>query len=138
MQIAGHARPFVDSRFHLRIEMLRDLMKAVPVQAPEQYQKSGQARRLEPTSLIVCRGDGKIEGGAGLIPHAAVIAGHHTEAVIAWSKIVIERLPSIAGVLPVRISAFQSVPEAGRLRRREAERGIVDLQIADQRGQTQI
>ena len=113
VQIAGDARALVDALFQARVEFLRDLMEAVPVQRPEQSQKSGRARRLEPSGLIVRRGDGKIEGRAGLVPHAAVIAGHHAEAVIAWRKIVIERLPFIADVLPVGIVAFQLVRENG-------------------------
>jgi hypothetical protein len=82
---------------------------------------------LEPTGLIVRRGDGKIEGCAGLVPHAAVIAGDDTEPVIAWRKIVIERLPVIAGVLPVGIMTFQLDAKADLLRRDQAESGIVNL-----------
>src|SRR5580704_9898759 len=110
-------------------------MEAVPVQTPEQSQKSDRARRLEPTRLIIRREDGKIEGRTGFVPDAAVIAGHHAETVIAWRKIVIERLPFIANVLPVGIAAFQLDAKTDLLRRDQAESGIVDLQIANQRGQ---
>src|SRR5258708_4793338 len=117
MQITGDARPLADSRFQLHIELLRDLMEPEPMKAPEQRQKSGHARHLEPTGLIVRREDGKIKGRAGLVPHAAVIAGCDAEAVIAWRKIVIERLSFIANVFPVGIAAFQPDAKTDLLRR---------------------
>src|SRR5437762_3634637 len=113
-------------------------MEAVPMQRPEQSQKSGHARRLEPTRLIVCRVDGKIEGCSGLVPHAAVVAGDHAEAVVAWRKIVIECLPPSACVLPITIVAFQLDAKTDLLRRDQAESGIVDFEIANQRGQAQV
>ena len=90
------------------------------MQRPEQYQKSGRTRRAEPSGLIVRRVDGKIEECAGLVPHTAVVAGDHAEAVVAWGEIVIERLPFIANVLPVRIAAFQLDAKTVLLRRDEA------------------
>src|SRR5258708_781061 len=106
-------------------------METEPIQRPQQYQKSGRARRAKPGGLVVRRVDGKIERRAGLVPHAAVVAGDHAETVIAWRKIVIERLSFIANVLPVAIAAFQFDAKADLLRRHQAESGIVDLQIAN-------
>ena len=53
----------------------------------------------------------KSQERAGFVPHAAVIAGDHAEAVVARREIGVERLPAIAGVLPVAILAFQLVRE---------------------------
>ena len=138
VQFAGDARPLVDPLVEARVEFLRDLMEPVPVQRPKQSQKSGGARRLEPGGLVVRRFDGKIEGCAGLIPHAAVIGCYDAEAVVAWRKIRIERLPFIAHVLPVGIVAFQLDAKTDLLRRDQAEGGVVDLEIASKRGQAQV
>ena len=109
-----------------------------PIEAPEQRQKRGHARHMEPDGLVVRRGDGKIERCAGLVPHPAVIAGRDAEAVVARRKIVVERLPAVANVLPIADPAFQLVAKQDLFRRDQAERGVVDLQIADQRGQAQV
>ena len=93
MQIAREAGSLADAFVQAHVEFARDLMEPVPVQPPEQCQKSDGAQTPGTSGLIIRRGDGEIEGCAGLVPHAAVIAGHHAEAVIAWRKIVIERLP---------------------------------------------
>ena len=89
VQISGDACPLADARFQPMLNCSRHLMEAKPIQAPEQCQKSGHARRTEPGGLVVRRGDGEIQGRAGLVPHAAVIAGDHAEAVVAreedWS-----------------------------------------------------
>src|SRR5580704_13429432 len=135
VQFPGDARTFIDTRFHARVKSLRDLMEPVPVERPKQYEKSGHARHAEPGGLIVRRGDGKIEGRAGLVPHTAVVAGHHAEAVAAWIEIGIECLPFIDDLLPVAIVAFQLVAKMDLLRRDQAERGVFDLEIANQRGQ---
>src|SRR5271154_3761919 len=58
MQIAGDARALIQTS----VELLCDLMEPEPVQRPQQRQKSGRARRLEPAGLIVRRLDRKIEG----------------------------------------------------------------------------
>src|ERR1700722_5450552 len=134
MQIAGEPGSLTDTFLQPHVEFAGDLMEPVPVQSPEQRQKSGGTRRLEPTGLIVCRNDGEIEERPRLVTHAAVVAGHHAEAVIAWWKIVVERLPFVANVLPVGIAAFQLEAKTDLLRRDEAESGIVDFQIASQRG----
>src|SRR5215813_3872973 len=58
---------------------------------------------------------------------AAVVRGHHAEPAVARRKVVVERLPPIADVLPIAIEAFEFVFEPVLLRRNQAERGIVDL-----------
>src|SRR5580698_1006866 len=52
VQFAGDARPLAHSLFQACVEFLCDLMEAKAVQRPEQSQKSGRARRLEPGGLI--------------------------------------------------------------------------------------
>jgi hypothetical protein len=82
--------------------------------------------------------DREIEGVTGFVPHTAVIRGQHAEAVAAWRKIVIERLPFIANVLPVGITPFQFDAKTILLRHDQAESGIVYLQIARQRRQVLV
>jgi hypothetical protein len=138
VQLARDPHTLADAFLEAHVEFSREPIEAEAIEAPEQAQKRGGAGDFEPSGLIVRWIDGEIEGCAGFIPHPAVIAGRHAEAVVAWSKVAIERLPASAGVLPIAIPAFQFVPEAGCLRRCEAESGVVDLQIADPRRQTQI
>lgn len=57
---------------------------------------------------------------------------------MARRKIVIERLPLIAGVLPVGIMAFQPDAKTYLLRCDEAESGVVNHEIVTQRGQVQV
>src|SRR5262249_40433134 len=75
---------------------------------------------------------------ASLVPHAAVVAGDHAEPVIAGRKIRVERLPAIADVLPVAIEAFELVAKLILLRGDEAERRVVDLQVAHERWQVRL
>src|SRR6185369_17425424 len=77
----------------------------------------------------------EIDVSAGLVPDAAVIAGHHAKAVRAGTKIVIKDLPAITSVLPIVIATFQHVTKENLFRSDEAESGVVDLQIAYQRWQ---
>jgi len=134
MQLASNARALL----HPRREFLADLMEAVAVERPEKCQKSSHARRAEPGGLVIRRGDGEIERVAGLIPHAAVIAGGDAEAVAAWIEIGIECPPFIDDLLPVAIVAFELVFEMDLLRRDQAKIGVVDLEVASQRGQAQV
>jgi len=121
--------------FQTHIELPCHLSHAQLIERSKQCHKGGHARQTEPGGLVVRRGDGKIEKCAGLVPHAAVIAGAHAEAVVTRRNIAIVRLPAIAGVLPVALPAFQLVAEEYLLLRDETERRIFDLQIAHQRGQ---
>src|ERR1700694_205817 len=112
-----------------------DAVHAQSIDAPEQYHKGGHVCHAEPGGLVVRRGDGEIQKCSSLVPHTVVIAGCDAEAVVAGRRIVIERLPAIADVLPIAIPAIQLNPEMVLLRRYEAESGIVDLQIANERRQ---
>ncbi len=86
--------------------------------------------------MIVSRGDVEIDESSSLAPHTAVVAGHHAKAIIAGTQIVIKRLAAITSLLPIAVAAFQFVSETDLFRGNEAQRRIVDLQIAYQRRQT--
>ena len=96
--------------------------------------RSNHDRHTEPDGLVVGRRDRKIQERARFVPHAAVVGCYDAEAVVAGRKIGIERLPAIAGVLPIAIVAFELVAKPHLFRRDEAERCIVDLQIARSAG----
>src|SRR5262249_51380862 len=80
----------------------------------------------------------EIEECAGLVPHAIVIASHQAKAVVAWGEIVVEGAPPSAGLLPITIAGFQHVTKENLFGRNEAERGVVDLQVAYQRRQADL
>src|SRR5260221_6885782 len=134
MEFASDACPLADACFQSCVELPRQLPQSQLIERPEQRQKRGHAQRAEPNRLVVRRGYGKIQERSSLVPHTAVVASHDAEAVLAWRKIGIERLPSVAGLLPIAIQAFQLVAKTYLFRRDQAERRVVDLQIAYQRG----
>ena len=104
------------------------LPKTEQIQCSQQSQVGSRAERLEPDGLVICRGYGKFERVAALVPYTAVVAGNHTKPATARRQIAIERLSLIACVLPVAIPAFQLDAKAHLLRYYEAECGVVDLQ----------
>src|SRR4029453_9922516 len=81
--------------------------------------------------------DREFQRGTRLVPDAAVIGRGDPEAVRAGTEIGIERLPPRADVLPVAIAPFELDAEAVLLRRDEAQRRVVDLQVAPARRQAQ-
>src|SRR5579871_3435255 len=100
MQIAREPGSLTDTLLHAHVKFASDLMEPVTIHPPQQCQKCSRAQRLEPGGLIIRWLNGEIEERPGFVPHAAVIARHHAETVVAWRKIGIERLPVIAGVFP--------------------------------------
>src|SRR6266852_9003266 len=138
MEFASDARPLVDPCFQPCVELPRQLTQSQFIEHPKQCHKRRYTRQTEPRGLVVRRGYGKIQERSGLIPHTAVVASRNAEAVVAWWQIAIERLPAIADILPIAIPAFQLVTKLDLLRHDEAESGVVDLQIACQRGQAQV
>src|SRR5262249_26715897 len=98
-------------------------------------QERDHAQRTEPPCLVVGWGDGKRQRCTGLVPHAAVVAGDDAKGVVARRKVAVEGLAASAGVLPVAVPAFELVSKKNFLRRDEAERGVVNLQIANMRRQ---
>ena len=71
-----------------------------------------------------------------LVPHAAVVGGHDAEAVVAGSEIRILDLPLVADVPPVPVLALELESETHLLRRDQAQRRVIDLEIANERRQS--
>ena len=105
--------------------------------APDQAHEQGRAGETKPDRLVVSRRDGKLELRAFLVPDAVVVGRLHEKAKLARLEVRIERLPPIAGLLPLVVMAFQPVTELHALRIDEAQRGEFDRDVADQRGQAQ-
>src|SRR5450755_299878 len=100
------------------------------MKCPKQRNKDGDARQSEPICLVVRGSDEEIEGRAGLVPYAGVVASDHVKPIRSWAKIRIESLPPGSRFLPVRIAAFQPVPKVDFLRDSKAQPGIVDSHVA--------
>src|SRR6266404_900501 len=132
VQVSRDPLALFESLFHARSHLPRHLTQPQLVDPAEQHEKSDREQHPEPGGLVISRSDGEIEVGAGLVPHAAVIAGDHAETVVARRKIGIEDLPAIAGVLPIAVVAFQLVAKEYFLRRDQTERRVVYFQIARQ------
>src|SRR5262249_38753750 len=73
-----------------------------------------------------------------LVPHSAVVAGDHAEAIVTRWEVAVERPPPVAGVLPVAIPAFQLVTKEDLLGRDQAWRGVVDLEVPNESGQGHV
>src|SRR5262245_5842303 len=102
--------------------------------APDKRDHTSNRERAEPGGLVVRRGYRQADEGSGLVPDTAIVAGDHAEAIFAGTKIVVERLPARAHVLPVRIVALELDAKTVPFRRNEAERGVVNLQVAGRGG----
>ena len=144
VQFAGDPFSLHKAPFHVVLHSMRRLPKPQLIQSPGHRQKSGRAQGTESQSLSSGRrpAPGAMEKAneqcCGLVPHAFHVAGRDAEAVVAWRKIRIERLSAIADPLPVSVPAFQLVAKMDLFRRDVAERGIVDLQIANLRRKVQV
>ncbi len=135
MEFASDARPLIDPCFQPCVELPRQLPQSQMIERPQRNQKRRHAGQLEPSGLVVGRRDGKIQRIPRLVPHSTVIASHHPEAVLAWTKIGIERLPPRPRVLPVAIPTFQLHAEVHLFRHHQAQRGVINRQVAHQRRQ---
>ena len=98
---------------------------------PDQPRHRAHRERQKPLRLVVGGSDREIERGARFVPHAAVVRRHDPEPVRAGRQVGVERLPPRARVLPVAIAALEPVAEPHLLGCDEAERRVVDLQVAD-------
>ena len=114
MQLTGNANPFLFLRLHQPFVERADLLPvflddAQPnaMSAEDQRDQRRDRERHEPGGLVERRRDDEGDGGAGFVPHAAVIGRHHAEAVGARRQIGIEGLAAIARILPVAVVAFE-------------------------------
>src|SRR5262249_41575061 len=78
----------------------------------------------------------ELETRAGLVPHTAVVARHHSETIIARRQIVVERLAPRTDLLPVFVLAFELDSKLVLFWRDQTEGGVVDLHVARQSRQT--
>src|SRR5262245_54247985 len=100
-----------------------------------EHEPDGQRRekrsRLKPRRL-----DAEVQRRSGLVPHASVVAGSNAEAILARTKIVVQRLAAIAGVMPVSVVSFELVAKPHVPRELEAQRGVGDFELLSERRQT--
>src|SRR5262249_29260107 len=137
VELLRDPRALVDTFLQTHVEPVRDLANTVLIQRPQQRQRSESQNGFEPYRLKERGRDREVDERAGFVPDAAVVACDHVKAIRAWRKVGIERLAAIANVLPLAIEAFEHVPEANLLGRHEAERRVIDLEVAGQWGQDQ-
>ena len=80
----------------------------------------------------------KFSERAGIVPHAAVIAGGHAEAVIARRKVRILHLAVVNHLPPVLILALQLEAKMNLFRGNQAQRCVINREIANQRRQPRV
>src|SRR5580693_8730033 len=76
---------------------------AQPMCRQKQESKSSHAQRPEPSRLVVCRQNRKIQRRSGLIPNAIIIGSCYDEEIPARREIVVKRLSSRSGILPLAV-----------------------------------
>src|SRR6476469_10295011 len=111
MEVPSDSCALTHARLQGHIELVRELPDTKLINHPEQEQEKNQNGQAEPRGLVEGRGDGEIQQGAFLVPHSAVIRGHQAEAVGAWREVRVDRLATVAGILPIVVVAFQFVAE---------------------------
>src|SRR5580698_3564536 len=126
VQFPGDARTFIDTRFHARVKSLRDLMKAEPMQRPEQSQEGDHARRPEPGGLIERGRNREIRNRARLIPDAIAVARDYSKSIRSGSQVGVRCLAPRTRILPVFIHAIQLESKANSLWNRHTGRGESD------------
>src|SRR5208282_168348 len=82
--------------------------------------------------------DAEVHGCTRLVPDAGIVAGNDAEAVLSGTKVSVEGLTARRRLLPAGIAPFELVAEAHLLRNHEAQRGVVNFEIADERRKTKI
>src|SRR4029450_13461418 len=137
MQVASNASAFAHSRLHSHVELMRELPDTKSISGPEQEQEKNQNGQAEPRGLVEGRGDGKIQQRTFLVPHAAVVRGYQAEAVGAWREGRVDRLATVAGILPIFVVAFQFVAELNLLRGDEAQSRVINREVANEGRQAQ-
>ena len=133
MQIACDARPLAHACVQRAVELPRDLADPQLVCDPQQAQIARRRSTPGTSASGSTPARSRSRARAGFVPHAAVVAGDHAEAIRAGTEVGVERLPPRADVLPVAVAAFEFDAELVLLRRDEAQRRVVDLQIANER-----
>src|SRR5271165_2677692 len=107
------------------------------INGPEQGQEDDCAERAEPARLVVSGWNRKVQQRALLVPHTAVIASHHAEAIVAWRKIRVLHSALVDHLSPVLVLAFELEAEAHFLRHNEAQRRVINREIPNVRRQPQ-
>src|SRR6266853_6346141 len=129
MQIPSDACPFVDALFKTHVELPCHLMQSQLIKRPEQCKKSGHARQAEPSGLVVRWGDRKIQECARLVPHPAVVASRHAEAVAARAEVRILYLAVVDDLPPVPVLRLQLEAEVNLLRCDQAQRCVINREV---------
>ncbi len=113
----------------------RDLPHPQRIDQPQRQRREDRAQEHEPAALNEGGRNLERERGAGRVPDAVIVRRDHMEAVMAGAQAHVERLSSIAGVDPGPVDAFEPVAELHPVGVLQAERGIVDLQVGNPRGE---
>ena len=133
MQLSRDAGSLVYTRFQGDRELSLHLPNAEPIYDPQQEQKRDRTSRAEPGGLIIRRKHQKIRRDSSLIPQTVVIACNYAKMIVPGSKVVIKGLPPGPCFLLAGIMTLKHVAKYNLLGCREAERGIVNFEIARQR-----
>ena len=137
MKFPRDAGPLADARVECPIELPRQLRDAPLIRRPQQRGEAERHHRLKPTGLVKRRRNREFQRGAGLVPHAVVVARDHAEAIKARTQIRILHLPVVDDLLPVGVLSFEQVTEAHLLGRDQAQRRVIDREISGARWQPQ-
>ena len=137
VQLPRDARALVDAFVEASLVLTRDLANAPPIPSPHETEGRDDDERLEPPCLVIRRRDREGQRCAGLVPHTTVVACHDAEAVGARWQVRILHLSIVDDLLPVGVLSFEHVTEPHLLRGGQAERRVVDREVAQTRWEPQ-
>ncbi len=126
VQFARDAFAFVDALFQARLHARRQTTQPQPVEQPQQGSRRQRAGEPESAALAQGRRDLERQRGAGFIPHAVVVGGHHVETVAARPHVGVVGGAARTGGLPLAVDTVEPVAELHALGHAQAERGVVD------------
>src|ERR1700723_490173 len=137
VKVTRNSGALIDTRAQCHLELMMHLPQTPLVGRPQQRQDEGCAEGAKPIGLPVGRGHRKIEECVLFVPRSAVVRGFDAESVMARREIRVLNLSVVDHLAPIAILPLKLILEMNLFRRYQAEGGVVDLQIASTRRQTQ-
>ena len=134
MQIPGDSGPLLKTLVEAGLDACSQAAKPKSIKQPEDSRGHHDATQPKPGCLIERWENVKRGSRSCIIPHAIVVGGDHMKSIVSRRQIGKKRLSAPQWVLPIGIMAFELIAEAHFFRNHEAERRIVDLDVARARG----
>src|SRR5277367_262586 len=108
VKIARDAGAFLETVIEAGVHCRGNLPCAEPVGRCQRQCDRQSAERFKPWRLVESGSNRKAQDGAGLVPHAVVIARDHAELIVSWAEIRVESLAPRLGILPSLVQSLRA------------------------------